>query len=290
MRNGDDINAVGITERTHAVPFSPYNLTARTLNAPVRQQDDTSSGDPAAIFTDYPSQIGALWQWAAATNPRYAWDAFNLTVPDFVVMDDAHKSGTYWNTLRDEHETCPPNYRRPTHGRIDGTTGTTLSTENAQLSELLQSLFEVPDLGYSGFSNAMANYRRGYYADGFFDRREIHPIASEPSVTATAESVSIDNEFIAGRGGVFFNIETYASLFFAEVGYRDGEQTGGLLSDSGDEHYWTASIQGDGQGWAFRGYPRTASALAIRCIYDSEDASVTVHDPWEKNPGLGVGK
>lgn len=265
MRDADPINALGLTVRTETVPFSPYNLTAKTLNAPVSRNGSTDSGEQPAIFTDYPSQVGALWQWASVVNPRYAWDPYNSTVQGYGAND--YNQTAFWNVLGADHETCPPGYRRPTNGPIDRGTDAPFQQVNAEFCEIMQSLYEIPDLGYSPFANNKTNFSDGYYADGFFDRRAIQPY----DVTGAIEAVSISNRYVANMGGVFFNEATKASLFFAKIGYRDGNTSTGILRSSSDEHYWTSTTAGAGvspagAGWAYRGYPLKASALAIRCV------------------------
>jgi hypothetical protein len=253
--------------RAAAMPFVPYNLTAPTLNAPVRKQGDTSSSVQESVLADYPTQVGALWQWTSVSNTRYAWDAFNPTVSTYPSEDAIIHD--VWSITGAENETCPPGYRRPTHGPIDVETVGDLNATFGAQSEVINSLYETTTpFGYASFTpSSMSNYAAGYYADGFFDRQTVKPQVDYTS-TSTAPSVSIDNAAIASSGGVFINERTSATIFFPKVSYRDGQTQGGVLHRSADEHYWTSTSRSTGAEWCFVGYPRAASALAIRCVKD----------------------
>jgi hypothetical protein len=291
MNNGDKVTGgSGLTDRTHAVRFSPYNLTAETLNAATRATysptADTEAGatNPAG-FTEYPTQVGAFWQWASEDNPRYAWDPFSSTITDFVQYD--FKAGT-WETLATDYENCPEGYRRPTNGPIDGSGGpSALTLENLKLSELRQSLFINPGLNNDFAFSGYGNYVKGHYADGFFDRRAINTSYLGNKDYA---SVSTDNREIASTGGIFINATTGASLFFSRVGFRNGYSNatpGGKIEVHQDEHYWTASGNTGDAAWTYFGYPLKASGLAIRCVKDEftsggQDGEINLDDDeWD---------
>ncbi len=257
--------------RPAAVPFSPYNLTAETLNT---QAGMNGQGPNPGIFTDYPSMVGAYWQWASLDNPRYAWDPYSPTAPNWSIVNEDN----IWSALKAKHETCPEGYRRPSEGPIDAYVGTEPSfsyTYEALLqSEIRQSLLLAPTMsGWWPFTYN-TNYVKGYYADGFFDRRAIK---YDPETLVNA--VSIDNRNIASSGGLFFNQATSASLFLPQVGRREGDYTYspdnaavGKLEDPSldDVYYWSSSAQRLGVAWSFMGYPMMSCGLAIRCVKDGE--------------------
>lgn len=267
----DDPVSGEISRRTTTVPISPYNLTAETLNA---QAGLNGAGPNPGIFTDYPSQVGAYWQWASADNPRYAWDPYSLSAPGWSL---AYEEGL-WSALKAEHETCPEGYRRPSDGPIDAYVGVGANfdyTPEALLqSEIRQSLLVAPTSSSWWPFTYNTNYVRGYYADGFFDRRAV----TYDSRT-WIDGVSIGNRNIANTGGLFYNQKTGASLFIPMVGRREGDvnfdvvdaDTGAITNPSTlDEYYWSATAQRSGAAWGFVGYPMMSCGLAIRCVKDGD--------------------
>jgi hypothetical protein len=77
----------------------------------------------------------------------------------------------------------------------------------------------------------------GYYADGFFDRRQI---TGGPGTSAgSLSTVSATNQQIAHIGNVFYNPATNASLFFPATGYR--QSSIGLNNAGWFGLYWTSS-------------------------------------------------
>lgn len=261
----DDPVSGEISQRTAAVPISPYNLTAETLNA---QAGLNGQGPNPGIFTDYPSQVGAYWQWASADNPRYAWDPYYFAAMPGWSYESVND---VWSNLRMEHETCPEGYRRPSDGPIDMETGITYTSGALLQSEIRQSLFAVPTSSGWWPLTYNTNYVRGYYADGFFDRRAV---AWDDTLI---DGVSKGNRDIANTGGLFYNQSSGASLFLPKVGRREGDivlfpdkAPYGLLVNPGvdDEYYWTSTSQHDGAAWSFVGYPSMSSGLAIRCVAD----------------------
>ena len=196
--------------------FSPFNLAAPP-NLWNRNLDERGG-----VFTDYPSQAGAFFQWASApTQLRRAWiphggvsgywDSFAPAV-----------SGV-WATI---HEACPPGFRRPNDGPPSSNVNTGNST-HLPLSEVRQSLFLIPTGG--GVSNPN-NSVLGFYADGFFDRRPIH----------SNHYVSRYTTEIAYRGTLFFNPISGASLFFPIGGWRTNVG-GGNFARTSRGWYWTSS-------------------------------------------------
>jgi hypothetical protein len=215
------------TERPYARKYSPFNVTATTLNV----QLPFNGGK----FADYPSQAGALFQWSAWTgraNVRMPWDPFTPSAP----IPWAAEEPGFWDTLAATQEVSPTGYRRPTEGLINGFENST----NIGVSEVRQSLFRSPTTIYNYNSNE-PNTLYGYYADGFFDRRSIATSASAIAKSVVASTT----KDVAYIGRLYFNsIATStnynASLFFPATGVRN--YTNGQLTDCGDEAlYWTAS-------------------------------------------------
>lgn len=213
LRQGEKASVV--YARTGAGKFSPYNLTATTSN--------TALAERGGIFTDYPSQSGAYFQWMDDKRPRFAYAAsgavaapWNPTPPFFEF---------YWTELTPgldaTHETCPTGYRRVRDGATSG--------EPTGTSEMRESLWDTPTLP------SASNTLGGFYADGFFDRQAIGA-----SATAVANSTAGSADKLAYRGRLFYNAATNASLFFPAAGQRN--TTTGALENLGLKgYYWTSS-------------------------------------------------
>jgi len=217
--------------RPLAQKISPYNLTAGVLDQPVRNNyGSPPTGDPVALFADYPTQTGAYFHYAASTasdRRRYAWNPHLNAQP--AGWSNATQSG-FWNTLATNHETCPTGYRRIHNG---STSSFVSVNDPINGSELRQSLwYSVPD----GINVNTGNYIWGYYADGFFDRRAIGA-----SVNGAADAaVSIADRNVAYIGGLFYNPlpDSYASLFIPATGSRLGT---GTISLSGTQAFFLNS-------------------------------------------------
>ncbi|MCL2596797.1 MAG: BACON domain-containing protein [Paludibacter sp.] len=251
INSGGMNNPAGFGARPAAVKFSPYNLTATNLNTSVTVNGGT--------WTVYPTQAGAYFQWANQANLRYAYDPYTANVPAGITWDDTPQAA-YWNTLGDTHETCPDGYRRPNDGITNNVVTTT--SASASGSEMRQSLWWYPQTstGYSDFNNSVW----GYYADGFFDRRQItNGVGTNPG---TGSSVSTTNYQIAHRGRLFYNPTTNASLFFPAAGYR--HYTMGVLYYLGDfGYYYSSSSSGMGTPWYLGARINMAAALAMYSTY-----------------------
>ena len=191
-------------DRYNVRQFSPYNLTAHPSDPLTDEVDYKSLNRNGGWWTDYPSQAGALFQWANsnAGNERLAYHP----VKALSSFDDQNASNWKWDNYT--HETCPSGYRRPDAAAA----GSILN------SEFGQSL-------YSNYkTNNIDNSVWGYYADGFFDRREIGM-----SVYGVPNSaVSADSYDVAYAGRLFFNPvasspRSYASIFFPAAGSRQPE-------------------------------------------------------------------
>ena len=204
----------------------------------------------------------------SSNNPRFAWDPFF-----FEEMEgwSYESENDVWSNLRMEHETCPEGYRRPSDGSIVVETGIDYTAEALLQSEIRQSLFAIPTSSNWKPLTNNTNYVRGYYADGFFDRRAVTWDGT------FIDGVSKGNRDIANTGGLFYNQSSGASLFIPKVGRREGDivlfpvkAPYGLLVNPGpdDEYYWTSTAQHDGAAWSLVGYPSMSSGLAIRCVAD----------------------
>ena len=262
MKNTDAVNSGGLSARTATVRFSPYNLTAETLNQAVSVNGATGQSDPPAIFTEFPTQAGAFWQWGNAGNRvRWAWPLLG-NISGWNVQEPVG----FWNTLKNTHEVCPIDYRRPNDGRIDQVdSGPTMSE-----SEIRQSLWQFPQSGL-GVSN-MANSVFGFYADGYFDRRALETPAGSAARANSAVAVAGK---VAYYGHLFYNPTTLASLFFPDAGLRQSTSSAAPLQPGGVGYYWTASDYNSVTSWAAR-FSNTfadvangirSHAFTIRCVY-----------------------
>ena len=250
MRNIDLVNTGGLTERTATRKFSPYNLTANAMDAAVSVNgallDPPMQNDPPALFTKYPTQAGAFFQWANNDYTRYAWNPLSAGITGSSTLWSGY-SASYWAVgtprLSDNHETCPPGFRRPNDGFTDASVAIPLSTANMNLSEIRQSLYAQPQTDDGGTA---ANSTWGYYADGFFDRL---PITASPNNITMNSAVSTGNNNVAYIGRIFYNPNNKASLFFPAAGNRTN--TNGTLAYAGSRgEYWSSSSASAAEGWS----------------------------------------
>jgi hypothetical protein len=218
MRPEDESNSSGFqsSNRPYAVKFSPYNLTApdgyhnETL---INTYGTPQEGSISATFTHYPTQAGAYFTWDNILHPRYA------LAPITPIADwDNDINDYYWDVVSGNAETCPYGYRRPE----DGTTSALNSAGLVAGSEIRQSLWLNPLASYLQVP-AKLNNTYGYYADGFFDRREIEtPSHYSYSDFDPLSAVSAADDSIAYAGSLFFNPANHASLFFPSAGFSNG--------------------------------------------------------------------
>jgi hypothetical protein len=223
---------------SNARQFVPYNLTA----PPGMMNQDV--GRRGGVFTQYPSQVGAFFQWAAVIEPRRASSPLADTL---FPSEDWDRVDTNWDVARADHETCPPGYRRPTAGSISEPNPAEISTsfddglaqvalldwEHARTSEMHQSLFMLPAYG---FGNSNANTAYGFLADGFFDRR--------PRDINHPAEVASNSIHRASRGGLKFNPDTFANVFFP-AGGRICASNWLVINERGAAaQYWFATRSG----------------------------------------------
>jgi len=282
MTNSDPVGSGGITVRTVTRRFLPYNLTANVL--------DADAGIRGGQLVEYPTQTGAFFQWAhmpssvTYTRTRWAWNPYTPTMPSSpnsaTWQEASPGNNVFWETLKDDHETCPPGYRRPNDGSITASvSGTNLSN-----SELRQSLFRNPQTSFNYASN-LRNCEWGYYADGFFDRRRL----TNAMGAAGKTTVAAGTPNIAHLGRLFYNAipgssHYCASLFLPATGNRyqsapNPASNGHFLQGGTDAMYWTASKNNDGSNsygiclriWDTHTGPWKADkgfGFAIRCVRD----------------------
>jgi len=298
LETGSD-PAAGARTTTNTKKFSPYNLTANTLNA--------ANNASSRKFTDYPSQAGGLWLFmGTGTYAQYAWDASSVSVTG----NATDNSTTLWNTT---NETCPAGFRRATDGSTTAiTTGGLpnppatpipsdymVTTALMPSSEIRHSLYLKQERWYiSGSSVANpTNYSNhsnavwGYYADGFFDRRNIVNAPNMAGGSGEARSaVSVSSANIAYAGLLFWNPNNNASLFFPGTGYRGiagaANSTSYLVAAGNNGCYLTSSTpygsSGNYGASVYMGFGSDATngrvslmidggrglALSIRCVAD----------------------
>ncbi|MDR1371741.1 MAG: DUF1566 domain-containing protein [Dysgonamonadaceae bacterium] len=263
---GDMTNA----ERNLAAKFSPYNLTNELINETTTFAATgvgiATDGSYKGKFVDYPTQIGAFFQWAGISGN----ETFAFHPSAYVSYWVNNYLPGYWSDLGATHETCPKGWRRPTVGAINDSH----LLQAASGSELMQSLFEVP------FNDATRNQHGnnhrywGYYADGYFDR-----CAIATSVSGQASSaVSRDTKDAAYIGVLYTNpaSDSGASLFAPAGGLRPNN--GASVSSSGNSgsngYYWSSSADGTSTAWclhfdsdeAYQSYLSRSYGFAVRCV------------------------
>ena len=260
-----------------AVRFCAYNTTASDLTNSdelVEILSDRSN----AVFTDYPTQAGALFQWSAI--PPYGPLAYNPVTPISVKIWNEVPIGSYWNTLQASSESCPPGYRRPNDGSTSGPAANNTSVI-IRSSEIRQSLYATP---MTDDKNNNTNIRWGFYADGYFDRRDHNnPFMASPgeggSGMATNTAVSWKTINVGYIGSLLFNplagsSRENASLFIPAAGDRHGE-TGALVEAGEAALILSSSALNAIDMWYFVGTPilgaqQLAStrrhALSLRCV------------------------
>jgi hypothetical protein len=221
-----------IAKRTISKKFAVYNLTATTLNAQVAKR--------GAIFTNYPTQAGALWQWGIGGDNIFARTAFNPWVAPTPQSWASSSISQFWNDISAFNEASPTGFRRPNDGSI--TADEPCSASSIANSEFRQSLFwKVLDSW--NYGNEIGNSVWGFYADGFFDRRRL---TNGTLAAATNTVVAAGGKDIAYIGRLFFNpIENSdrynASLFFPAAGWLSPAATPILMNTGGDGAYWSSS-------------------------------------------------
>jgi hypothetical protein len=293
MRYNDYVDLHG--NRIDAQRISPYNLTAQELknnpsydfsniiNHPQIPVRDFSANPPTGggVFTDYPTQAGAFFQWAPQDGNR-ARRAIHPVEP-------TSGFGANWTSPQQSpfftstHEACPIGYRRPSDAIDNNSNEPTPWNAPTDIrgywrSELRQSLFANADFTNWIPSPNPHNTLFGYYADGYFDRR---------AIVGPIGKVSATSSLIAHSGTLFFHPGTnsgtnYASLFFPNSGHRI-ETDGSVWAEDGTAltTYWSstsATSPGDiFEGWGLHlskfdrpdvGNFNRTSGFLVRCVVD----------------------
>ncbi len=289
MRPGDKDGGgadVGDTDnRTYAVKFSPFNITA--------SDDEWAAATPGGpdmtdypqlavrggVFTEYPSQGGAIFQGEGKTDPekRRAYNHQANVLPSGMQTTNGmfNDEGTrLWNAAT--NETCPEGWRRPNDGSSvilnPGTDGANGSV-SVKGSEMRQSLHLNP-LTTNDVSSPVVNSVYGYLADGFFDRRATETTANGDD-NAKFGSVGLSDIHAGFRGRLFFNPTSYNSLFLPCNGYRNATQTVALIGLRA--YYWTGTAFGSTNtpmgcffvGDSQQGLPYSQSrsmSFSVRCV------------------------
>ncbi len=258
MRPGDPTPAgTVLANRTaaYARKFIPYNLTAPSSDPLTDADDYKSLALRGGAWTQYPSQAGAMFQWAhsVAGYERRAWHP----IKSVAAWNTNNISSWAWNSSK--HETCPTGYRRPMGS---GTSANTTSEHGMSL---------MADPSTNNSNNAV----KGYYADGFFDRREITVSSHSPATDKT--TVADDTCQVAYMGTLFYNpifaSESYcASIFFSYNGTRSTS----LVSAGTNGGYLTSVKAGTttaysleftyGMGMAYSSNAGIYASSPIRCV------------------------
>lgn len=276
MRPGDPGDGgVAITNnRNLARKFAPYNLTHPDLKSgaaagganpddhprfPLRTS--LTEADAPDYFTDYPSQAGAHLLWSNYTPPGYAYHPTN---PSEAFVLQASHDFNFWSIIGEKNEHCPPGYRRPTCGYTDDYNYPLLPST----SEIHQSLFWSADADPSLLNTL--NSIHGFYADGFFDRRQLRAPVGNNTTDEVAVEVSTGN--VAYTGILYFNPLDNSSLFLPKAGYRHTITTGAIYSAGSVCMYWSSSFQSPNTPYGlalmntYTNIYRMSHALSVRCV------------------------
>ncbi|MGL5682918.1 MAG: hypothetical protein ACRDDZ_07670 [Marinifilaceae bacterium] len=275
IRQGEDPDYVfrptdPTVSRNLVAKISPYNLSATTLNvAADRVNTDAQPSNPA-VFADYPTQTGALYQWGK----KIAYDGFSG--PSY---DQGYINGV-WDNVKTTSEICPLKIRLTSGDYVkmripnDGSTSTYAGT-NSNATEWKQSIFLDP-------TNRLGNSTFGYYADGYFDRRQLITIATQAFWEFTTVSRASRNVAVVGR--LYYNKYNMASVFFPASGNR--KDWLGTLEQLGLIGFmWSTCMQTPGNvgngvmptAWGtqftftacdFAGY-NVVRSQSVRCVVDS---------------------
>ena len=212
------------------------------------------------FFTKYPTQVGALYQWASSTNTRHAWSASN-GVP--VTLADDSPSG-FWASLKATHEGCPYGYRRPICSDL---------TKNQPIydpvNEITQSLGDNTTQ-LSGTTGII----HGLYADGYFDR-----LPKDLSGYYNQAKVRFNDSRVAYFGTLYIETNTAKSLFIPHANPRGYGYNS--ISESQFSQYWAVGSYSNFEGWGFSvrrnpttdvqpniTYVRKRDARPVRCVVE----------------------
>ena len=276
MRPGDPGEGGGAitNNRNLARRFAAYNLTHPDLKSgaatggtdpdnhprfPLRAS--LTAADAPDYFTDYPSQAGAHLIWSSFDTPGRAYHPTNPY--EGLILPVTHDYD-FWSIIGEKNEHCPPGYRRPTCGYTDAYNSPLL----AYNSEMHQSLLWNADKEPTEVNRL--NSIDGFYADGFFDRRQLR--APEGYNTTDKVTVEFATGNVAYMGILYFNPLNNASLFLPMAGFRNATGNGALYQAGSGCMYWSSSFGGPATPYGFALYNTFASiqrmnaTLPVRCV------------------------
>ena len=188
-------------------------------------------------FTVFPSQAGYLKKFSTATT-LYA------PIGSITTNTESDQSAIA--------NVCPDGYRIPT---ANGTG--TFSSAN-----------EMGMLVAGGTNNVW-----GYYADGYFDRRQL---VNSPT-GESASTVNVASTEIAYMGRLYWNVATNASLFFPGAGSRIGTPPSNLHNTGSSSTYWSNTYAGSSMAWTInsskslvgsQASSATETSYTVRCVSD----------------------
>lgn len=229
--------------RPLARQIAPYNITQSVITnwtGGPQITDHPALSFQGGVFTEYPSQMGAYFQWASVNQQRRAFHPVNPVTK--IVNWDVSPPFQYWQEgsgapkLSTIFEVCPLGYKR-----INDGSETTATNQSASSSELRQSLLSI--LADGSTANLPTNSTFGYYADGFFDRRQIKDSPTREIGVVVSYYPGTTNPLnakIAYTGSLIYNPTTWASVFFPASGCRDSNN-GSLMETGRQGYYWTSS-------------------------------------------------
>ncbi len=237
--------------RPLAKKWAVYNLTTPTLKNGSATGGTSATNNTqhpkvevnGAVFVDYPTQAGAFWQHMVAT-PKvgsFARRAYHPTKPTGVISGwNANDNFTeYWEISGANQEVSPilpVSFRRPTDGPLNYASDVGAISG----SEMRQSLWINP---FPKVGSNPDNSVFGYYADGFFDRRNIVDAVS--NATVAKSTVVFSTNYVAYVCRLFFNKFSKASVSFPASGSRSN--TNGALYRAG--YYGSSSASHSDKGW-----------------------------------------
>jgi len=251
MRPGDSGTGVP-AGRPAAVKFRPYNLADLSKATPINWNQAARLISANRGFTDFPTKAGYFFIYNDT-------EAFAPDIPSGVIgawnPNRGLKGDGYWTPSDDD--ACPDGYRHPTD---NATPTSAFGTGAVDGSEIRQSLWLNPPTGTNSNTD---NSIWGYYADGYFDRKQ--PVSSLGENSTTLSAVNTNSTEVAYEGRLFYNPTTNASLFFSAGGYREYME-GKLWNAGGRAGYWTSTAQSvtnqEGNAWFLYLYTNTDNNLA----------------------------
>jgi len=184
IRQGDDADNISGTSPHSDVKWSPYNVGLY----------DTPGYYGNGVLVDYPTKAGYFYQWGSSTT------GFHPTIPAGAIGSSyPYPTGTLPNI-------CPSGYAVPTGG----------------LSGLSQIESLTTTLAANGMGGFPADIKMvsGYYADGYFDRRQLVASISSTGTELANAAVSAGDDQVAYRGTLFYNPTSEKSLFLPSSGFR----------------------------------------------------------------------